>query len=129
MTHLLLKQLHVTLALLSISGFIVRWIWRMVDSQLHRLRWVKILPHLIDSLFLLTGILLALRIAQYPLNDAWLTAKVGGLLLYIVVGAVAMRTAPRLKYSLPAFALALLVFGWIVSVARLRTPLGWLVFF
>lgn len=101
----------------------------MAGSPPARSRWAKNLPHIIDTLFLATGIGLALSIAQYPLSHAWLTAKVGGLLLYIIIGAIAMRTAPQWQRSVPALVMALLVFAWIVSVARLRTPHGFLVFF
>ena len=127
-THWLLKQLQIALAMLSISGFLLRWGWRMAGSAMAHNRWVKTLPHVVDTLFLLTGILLALGVSQYLFSHAWLTAKIGGLVLYIVVGAVAMRTAPRAPVSIPAFAAAVLIFGWIVSVAWLRTPLGLLVY-
>ena len=127
-THWLLKQLHIALAMLSISGFLVRWGWRMAGSAMAHTRWVKTLPHVVDTLFLLTGILLALGVAQYPFSHAWLTAKIGGLVLYILAGAVAMRTAPLVAWSIPAFVAAVLIFAWIVSVAWLRTPLGFLVY-
>lgn len=127
MTHLILKQLHIALALITVTGFILRWSWRMAGSTRAGSRWTKSLPHVIDTLFLGSGILLALSVAQYPLSHAWLTAKVGGLLLYIIIGVIAMRTAPRWQVSVPALVAALLVFTWIVSVARLRSPHGFFI--
>jgi uncharacterized membrane protein SirB2 len=85
---------------------------------------VRILPHIIDTLFLITGIYLIYLFGSVPVNNAWLTAKICGLLGYITLGMIAMRSAPRLKLSLPAFISAILIFMWIVSVARLKTPQG-----
>jgi uncharacterized membrane protein SirB2 len=63
---------------------------------------------------------------QYPFVDAWLTAKVLGLTAYIILGSLALRagSAPGIRIS--AWLAALVVFGWIVSVALTRQPQGFL---
>jgi uncharacterized membrane protein SirB2 len=120
----LLKQVHVSLALASIIGFILRWTWKMRDSPLSQRTLTKTVPHLVDTLFLATGIALTFTINQYPLSTAWLTAKITGLVVYIVLGMIAMKTTSSRPWRVTAFLAALFVYAWILTVARFKTPLG-----
>jgi uncharacterized membrane protein SirB2 len=129
MTYLALKQAHVALALISIAGFALRWNWKRTSHWLAATRTVRILPHLIDTLLLAAGIGLAVRIGQYPLTDGWLTAKIAGLLLYILLGMVAMRARPGSRASQLAFIAAVLVFTWIASIARSKSAWGFIGWF
>ena len=96
----------------------------MRQSALATHPWTRVLPHLIDTLFLASGIWLALIIQQYPFVDAWLTAKIFGLLSYIALASLALKRARSRALSTGFFIAALLSFGWIVSVARLKSALG-----
>lgn len=98
----------------------------MHRSRPGELRLVKTLPHAFDTAFLATGVLLAITIGQYPGQSAWLTAKILGLLLYIIFGMLAMRLSRRLHLRISAFICAIATFTWIVSVARLKSPWGFL---
>jgi len=124
MNYLLLKQIHMSLALVSISGFILRWCWRMMRSRLVESRAVRVAPHVVDTLFLATAIWLSMLSEEGTLSPAWFGAKIAGLVLYILLGMAAMRSAPSPVRSLPAFFAAVLVFGWIASVAKTKSPLG-----
>jgi uncharacterized membrane protein SirB2 len=124
MSYLLLKQIHMSLALLSITGFIVRWCWRMMQSRLAATKMARIVPHVVDTLFLGTAIMLSTMIADQVLSTAWFSAKITGLVLYVLLGMIAMHAAPSVRRSLPAFIAAVLVFAWIVTVARTKMPLG-----
>jgi uncharacterized membrane protein SirB2 len=128
MDYALLKPIHMSLALISIAGFILRWGWRMRQSPLARARLVRVVPHLVDTLLLVTAVLMIVTLGHAPVSPAWLTAKIGGLLLYIVLGMVAMRSAPVARRSLPAFSAAVLTFAWIFSVAWTKSPQGFLLF-
>jgi uncharacterized membrane protein SirB2 len=129
MNYLLLKQIHASLALVSIAGFILRWCWRMMQSPLAQLRSVRIVPHVIDTLFLATAILIGIMVSDDALSAAWFSAKIIGLVLYILLGMAAMRSAPVVGRSLPPFITAVLVFAWIATVARTKSPLGFLQYF
>lgn len=124
MSYLALKAAHVALAALSIGGFVLRWNWRRTGHPYATARLTRILPHIVDTLLLTAGIWLALLIAQYPLVHAWLTAKIAGLLLYIALGMVAMRSAPGSRRSVAAFISAVVVFAWIASIARSKSAWG-----
>lgn len=129
MNYLLLKQLHASLALVSIAGFNLRWCWRMMRSPLAQLRSVRIVPHVIDTLFLASAIMLSIMAEDGALSTGWYSAKIIGLVLYIVLGMLAMRSAPVVRRSLPPFIAAVLMFAWIASVARTKSPLGFLLYF
>lgn len=128
MDYALLKLIHMSLALISIAGFILRWGWRMRRSPLASVRLARVIPHIVDTLLLGTAVLMILALGQAPVSPHWLTAKVSGLLLYILFGLMAMRSAPVVGRSLPAFTAAVLVFAWILSVAWTKSPLGFLSF-
>ena len=118
----LLKAVHVGSAVLSITGFVLRGVWMQQDSPLLRARVTRVLPHVVDTVLLLSAIALALRIAQYPFVHAWLTAKVLALLAYIVLGSFALKRGRTRRARNIAFAAALGVFLYIVAVAIARSP-------
>jgi len=123
-SYALLKSIHYALALASIGGFVLRGAWMLVESpQLHH-RLTRTLPHIIDTLFLIAGLALAHRIFQYPFTHDWLTAKILGLLVYIVLGSIALKRGKTKKQRGVAFVTAILTFAWIISVAMSKSPWG-----
>jgi uncharacterized membrane protein SirB2 len=126
MSYFAIKHLHMLLAVVSIAGFALRGIWMMLDSRLLEARVVRILPHVVDTLLLVTAIYLAVMIAQYPLASGWVTAKVVGLVAYIALGMIALRRGRTKGIRVVAFVAAILVFAWIASVAFSKNPAGFL---
>ena len=122
MSYALLKMIHVSSVILSYSLFLLRGIWLIQDSTNLRQRWIKILPHIIDTVLLTSAVFLAMTIQQNPLQDSWLTAKVAGLLLYIVLGMVAMRFGKTRRTKIIAWVAAQCVFIYIVLVAITKSP-------
>jgi uncharacterized membrane protein SirB2 len=118
-----LIYLHVSCAVLSITGYTVRGIWMMRESPKVRKKWVRVAPHIVDTLLLLAGILLALRIRQYPFVQGWLTAKLLALIAYIVVGAVGLKYGKTKRIRAAAWFAAIVIFGYIVLVAITRQVL------
>jgi len=118
-----LKYLHVTCAILSITGYVIRGVWMMRESPWLRKKWVRIVPHIIDTLLLGAGIWLAILIRQYPFVQGWLTAKVLALIAYIVVGAVGLKYGKTRKIRIAAWLTAIAIFGYIVLVALTRQVL------
>ncbi|MGA9031587.1 MAG: SirB2 family protein [Sulfuricaulis sp.] len=117
MIILLLKHLHVTCVVLSISGFLVRGVWMMQESPWLQKEWVRVAPHVIDTILLVSAILLAMQIQQYPFVQNWLTAKVLALIAYIVVGAVGLKYGRTKKIRVSAWLAAIAIFVYIVLVA------------
>lgn len=125
MDYLLLKLTHVACAVLSYGGFFVRGVWMMRDSTMLERRWVKILPHLNDTLLLASAIALAAMSRQYPFVHGWLTAKVFALVLYIGLGVAALRAGRPKPVRIAAWIAAQMVFLYIVWVALTRNTLPW----
>lgn len=121
MSYLAIKHLHVTCVVLSISLFFLRGIWTMQTSPIMQQRWVKIAPHIIDTLLLGSALTLAWLSQQWPFQQAWLTAKVLGLLAYIILGSIALKRGKTRQIRLAAWLLALVTVGYIVAVALTRT--------
>lgn len=119
-----IKHLHVTCVVLSATGFLLRGLWMVTGSPLLQHRLTRVLPHIIDSVLLLSAIALAVSIQQYPLSAGWVTAKVLGLLAYIFLGTIALKRGRTMSMRVTAFVAALLVYAWIVSVAITKNVAG-----
>jgi len=118
-----LKHLHMLCAVLSILGFIIRGGMKLADSPMLQKKWIKIAPHIIDTVLLLSAIGLLFTLQMNPLTQSWLIAKIIGLLLYIGLGLVVMRFASTRAIRTVAYIAAIVVFGYILVVARAKTPL------
>jgi uncharacterized membrane protein SirB2 len=124
-TYVILKYTHVAAVVASFTLFFVRGLWMMTAPEKLAVRWVRVVPHVIDTVLLVSAIALAAITAQYPFVQPWLTAKVLALLLYIILGTVAIRRGRTWRVRVVAWILALLVFGYIVAVARTRDQFPW----
>ena len=119
-----LKLLHVSCALASIAGFALRGYWMVGDNPLLQHRVAKVLPHVIDTLLLCSALALLFVLHLSPLTQPWLSAKITALVLYIGLGMVALRFGQSKKIKVSAWLLALLMAGYMVSVAYSKSPLG-----
>lgn len=124
--YVLVKYVHVVSVALSLTGFFLRGILMMRDAPLLHARWVKVLPHINDTVLLVAALSLAAMSGQYPFVVGWVTAKVLGVTAYIILGALALRDASTRRMRIVCWFASLAVFGWIVSVAMSRQPLGFL---
>jgi uncharacterized membrane protein SirB2 len=115
-------------AIATISGFVLRGYWMMIQSDKLSLKVVRIAPHVIDTLFLLSGIALVSILQLNAFSESWLLAKFAGLIGYIVLGAVAIKRGPTLQIRVIAFVGALSLFAYITGVALTKSPASWLRF-
>lgn len=122
----LIKYVHLASVVLSLTGFVLRGILMIRASPLMNARWIKVLPHINDTVLLVAALSLAVMSDQYPFVENWVTAKVLGVIAYIILGALALRDANTLQMRVVCWLAAMAVFGWIVSVALTRQPMGFL---
>ncbi|NOX52148.1 MAG: SirB2 family protein [Gammaproteobacteria bacterium] len=118
-----MKTIHVTLALLTVVGFMLRAGWTFTAPDLLAQKWVRIAPHVIDTALLAFGVLLALNLAGGVMQP-WLMAKMAGLLAYIGFGVLTMRGSGQLRVV--GLLGALLSVGYVFSVAYSRAVFPWL---
>jgi uncharacterized membrane protein SirB2 len=122
MSLLMLKIIHISCAAASYLLFFLRGIWKLNGSPIMSQRWVRIVPHVVDTLLIVSAISLAFSIHQYPFVDTWLTSKVIALFLYIGLGFVAFRFGRSKSVRRSAWIMAQMVFIYIVLVAFTRNP-------
>jgi uncharacterized membrane protein SirB2 len=120
---MMLKTIHITCVLLSFSLFFLRGIWLFRGSSIMQQRWVKIAPHSIDTVLLISAILLAWQLGYTPFNSPWLAAKIIALLVYIGLGMLAFRFAKTNAIRLYTWLAALIAFAYIVMAAITHDPL------
>lgn len=120
----LLKTVHVSAAVLSIAGFLWRSVLMLRRSPLAEARWVRRLPHLVDTVLLAAALGMVWVGGRQPLAESWLSAKIVSLLAYIVCGALALKRAPSERAKRFFLVLALLLLANIVTIALTRDPWG-----
>jgi uncharacterized membrane protein SirB2 len=126
MDYLAVKLVHQTAVTLSITGFFVRGLAAWNGARWAQSRAAKTLPHLVDTILLLSALTMASMLRLTPDKAPWLLAKIVGLILYVGLGVVALRPGRPFAVRAAAWVAALAMVAWIVSVAIAKTPLGFL---
>ena len=117
--------LHIGCAALSIAGFAARGALMLMQSPILQKRFVRVAPHVVDTLLLASAVWLAWFLGQIPFVHAWITAKVLALLAYIVLGVFALRRGKTMAVRAAAFAAALGCAAYLVAVALTRDATPW----
>ncbi|EKA6555791.1 SirB family protein [Salmonella enterica] len=127
MTIAMLLTLHLICVALSVSLFVARYWWRYCGHALAAARWTRIVPPVIDTLLLLSGIGLIVKTHILPFTElgSWLTEKLFGVIIYIVLGFIALdyRQARSQQARFIVFPLALVVLYIIIKLATTKIPL------
>lgn len=123
----LLLGVHLFSIALSISLFVLRYGWRECHSVRAHARWTRVVPPVVDTFLLLSGVGLIAKTHILPFTEqgTWLTEKLFGVIIYIVLGFIALdyRRARSQQARLVAFPLALVVLYIIIKLATTKIPL------
>ena len=117
----MLKILHASFALLSVATFIGRVFMEPKQTEFFAQKWVKIAPHVISTLLLLTGFALVFQGGWLSGEYGWIVAKIIALLAYIGLGLVAVKSQGTQRWQ--AFAGAMACFVYILAVAGSKNAL------
>jgi len=119
-----IKAVHVAMVIATVILFALRGAGALAG---HRwpLAWpVRWASYAIDTT-LLTAALMLLAVLPWGLfANGWLAMKLVLLVVYIVLAFVALRPGRSLRLRALLYIAALLVFGWMYSIARAHHPLG-----
>ncbi len=126
MSFLALKYLHISIVILSVSGFLLRGLWMIFYPVLLEQRWVRIAPHVIDTLLFASGITLAFSLQLNPLNTPWFLAKLIAIVVYILAGMLALRRGRTLAARVVALVIALGAVGWAATAALTHQAVPWI---
>lgn len=124
MNYFFIKQLHMSAAVLSILFFVVRAYWSVTSSGLLQRKFVKIAPHVIDTVLLVCGVILAGMLGAAAMQP-WILTKIVLLVLYIGVGTVAIKRGKTATTRGVAAVIAVGIFAYIIGVAIHHDPLSW----
>jgi uncharacterized membrane protein SirB2 len=110
------KHLHMTLAVLSISLFTLRFIWTLANSPRLQAKWVKISPHIIDTLLLTFGVVMAVQYSINPIDQLWFGEKLLAVVAYIFTGYFTLKLARNKQMQIIGYLGAM---GWVMLIVRL----------
>ncbi len=122
MEYSLLKAIHVSCVGITYVLFFGRGVLMLTESLLVRTRFLRIAPHVNDTVLLASAISMLVLTRRNPFLEGWLTAKIVALLVYIGLGMVALSGRGSKRRRLSVWILAQLVFAYIVLVALTRSP-------
>jgi len=119
-----IRLLHITAVLASGALFAARGLGLLLGARWPRLAAVRYSSYIIDTVLLTAAMMLMTIVRQYPFVHGWLTVKVVLLVVYILLGVLAFRSNQPGRTRLVLWICALLVYLFIISVARAHHPLG-----
>jgi uncharacterized membrane protein SirB2 len=119
-----IKWVHVAAVLFSGGLFAMRGIAMLAGARWYMAAPLRYLSYTIDTTLLTAAFMLATMLHQYPFVHGWLTVKVLLLVLYVVLGSFALKRGATRVVRAWSFLAALLVFGFIISIARAHDPRG-----
>lgn len=122
-----IKFVHIAAVIASGSLFTLRGLLMLAGSRVANHAALRFLSYAIDTTLLTAALMLVTILHQYPFVQAWLTVKVLLLIVYIVLGVFALRRARTRARRAGFFVAALAVFAFIIGVAIVHDPRGWLI--
>ncbi|MBI3562611.1 MAG: SirB2 family protein [Gammaproteobacteria bacterium] len=125
MSITVIKMIHMACAGISLVGFILRGLLKMKNSPLLQQRWIRIVPHIVDTLLIVSAIALVIMLQLNVLQQPWLLAKIAGLTVYIFLGVVTLKLAKTATLRWTSFFAALIVFVYILAVAHSHLLWPW----
>jgi uncharacterized membrane protein SirB2 len=119
MGYVLAKHVHVAAVVVTVTLFVLRGLWMIAGSPQLERRWVRVVPHVNDTVLLVAAIYLAATAWGW---QAWIGAKVAALLAYIALGTIALKRGPTRPIRIAAWWTALALLAYIVAVAFAKRP-------
>lgn len=119
-----IRLVHVVAVMASGALFAIRGLGLLAGGRWPMHAAIRYTSYTIDTVLLTAALMLMTIVRQYPLAHGWLTTKVALLVVYVVLGILAFREGQPGRRRLTLWISALLVYAFIISVARAHHPLG-----
>ena len=113
---MIVKNIHLTIISLTFIFFIINFVLTMKGSDKVNNKILKIGPHILYTLFILTFIYLVSVINLYPFVNGWASSKLGGFVIYVLSITFALKWAKSMVWRIVGFISAVF---WFVMSARL----------
>ena len=119
-----IRAVHIAAVMASGLLFLLRGAAVQLGASWAMAAPLRYLSYTIDTVLLTAALMLATIIQQFPFVQGWLTAKVLLLVVYVVLGSFALKRGRTRAIRTSCWIAALLVYLFIVSIARAHNPLG-----
>jgi len=119
-----IKAVHILAVVASGLLFLVRGAAVQLDASWPMVAPLRYLSYTIDTVLLTAALMLVTILHQYPFVNGWLTAKLLLLVCDVVLGSYALKRGRTRAVRTGCWIAALLVYLFIVSIARAHHPLG-----
>lgn len=121
-----IKSVHVIAVLCSGSLFLLRGLLVLAGSRWGMAASVRYLSYGIDTVLLTAALMLFTLLPGGVFANGWLAVKMVLLLVYVLLGSFALKRGRNATVRKACFVAALLAYAWMIGIARLHHPLGWL---
>ena len=112
----ILKHSHMLFAMISVALFTLRFALLMTKSDKRDARWLKIAPHVIDTILFVLGIVMMVQLSLYPGSVSWMTEKLLAVIAYIYTGCYTLKLARNNTMRVIGYLGAM---GWVILIARI----------
>jgi len=117
----IVKTIHVTCAILTMLSFAARGAWMLMHSPMLQKKAVKIAPHVIDTVLLLSGVILVVEYYPEFHRHDWLLAKLVTVVLYILSGSIAISYGRTLLIRTAALIASFMLLAVILGLVMTRS--------
>ncbi|MDX2298995.1 MAG: SirB2 family protein [Xanthomonadaceae bacterium] len=124
--YLQIKLVHVLAVLASGSLFALRGAALLAGQRWAMAAPLRYLSYSIDTVLLTAALMLLTILPRGMFANGWLALKLVLLVVYVVLGSLALKRARSDRARRIAYGAALLTYLYMLGVARTHHPLGWL---
>ena len=124
--YLQIKMVHVLAVLLSGGLFALRGAGTLAGHRWPMAAPLRYLTYTVDTTLLTAALMLFALLPGAMFANGWLATKIVLLVVYIVLGTLALRRARTRRARTITYVAALVVYATMISIARAHHPLGWL---
>lgn len=120
-----IRSAHILTVVLSGGLFAVRGVGVLAGARWPIHAALRYSSYAIDTALLTAALMLVAVVPAAMFANHWLTVKLVLVMVYVVLGTMALKRASTARGKLICYVAALVVFGLIVGIARRHSPLGW----
>ncbi len=122
--YLQIKSVHVAMVIASGLLFALRGAAVLAGARWAMAAPLRYLSYTIDTALLTAALMLLTALKLNPFAVPWLSVKLALLVVYVVLGSLALKRARSRRARAGFYAAALVTFGFMYFVARAHHPLG-----
>ena len=121
-----IKAFHILMVLASGGLFALRGLFVLAGQRWPLAAPVRYLSYTIDTTLLTAALMLLTILPGAMFANGWLTTKLLLLVVYVVLGTYALKRGRTPRVRMMCYLTALGTFVTMYGIARMHSPLGWM---